>query len=255
MLNDFNTINFDSVADIYDLYVNTTLDNNFFINESSKVKDEILELMCGTGRLSIPLLEKGFRLTCVDYMGKMLNVFKDKIKEKNYDVNIIEMDVTKLNLNKKFNLILLPFNSFSEILDTAKQETTITKIYEHLNKDGIFICTLHNPVKRILSIDKKLHALGKYKTEGNQTLVVSYENYFNKKSRLVSGKQYYYLYDENNILIRKRTLDVNFRLIYKDEFEKLILKFGFAIEKTYGNYDYSEFNENESPFIIWVLRK
>jgi SAM-dependent methyltransferase len=251
----FGAINFDEVADIYDLYVNTNLDNDFFVKECSNTTGEILELMCGTGRLSIPLLEKGFKLVCVDYMGKMLDVFREKIRDKKYDADIIEMDVTELDLKKKFNLIILPFNSFSEILEIEKQVSALKKINEHLNPDGKFICTLHNPVKRLISADGKIHKLGRFKKDDNEFLEVSYTNNYNAETGLISGEQVYEFFDKENNLTEKRTLEINFRLFGKNEFEKMLSDTGFEIEKIFGNYDYSTFNENESPFMIWLLRK
>jgi ubiquinone/menaquinone biosynthesis C-methylase UbiE len=65
-------INFDLVADLYDL-VHIDLDIPFFLNETKGYDGEILELMCGTGRISIPLLASGKKMTCVDYSVGMLD--------------------------------------------------------------------------------------------------------------------------------------------------------------------------------------
>ena len=59
-------IDYDRVADVYDLYVTSYLDVGFYVAEADKVKGKVLELMCGTGRASMPLLEAGVDLTCVD---------------------------------------------------------------------------------------------------------------------------------------------------------------------------------------------
>ncbi len=48
-------IKYDQIADIYDTFVRTQLDIPFFLNEASQTKGELLELMCGTGRVSVPL--------------------------------------------------------------------------------------------------------------------------------------------------------------------------------------------------------
>ena len=44
-------------------------------------------------------------MTCVDYSKGMLDSFAKKIKNKNYNVDLVEMDVTKLDLKKKYGLI------------------------------------------------------------------------------------------------------------------------------------------------------
>ena len=68
-------IDFGHVADIYDSYTNVDFDVDFF-KMLCKGRKNILELMCGTGRVSIPLLDEGFPLTCVDYSEEMLEIFR-----------------------------------------------------------------------------------------------------------------------------------------------------------------------------------
>jgi len=147
------SIKFDLVADLYDSYVTVNLDLPFFLDETSQFEDEILELMCGTGRVSIPLLESGKKLCCVDYSEKMLDVFKNKIQRKNYPARLIQINVTKLKLNKKYGLIILPFHSLSEILSSELQFNALQCISTHLKPDGIFICTLQNPTTRLKTAD------------------------------------------------------------------------------------------------------
>ena len=52
-------IDFGYVADIYDYYTNVDFDIDFF-KMLCKGHNNILELMCGTGRISIPLINEGF---------------------------------------------------------------------------------------------------------------------------------------------------------------------------------------------------
>jgi 2-polyprenyl-3-methyl-5-hydroxy-6-metoxy-1,4-benzoquinol methylase len=59
------------IADLYDVYVTTTVDVPFFLEELKTTSGPVLELMAGTGRLSLPLAEAGARLTCVDISGLM----------------------------------------------------------------------------------------------------------------------------------------------------------------------------------------
>ncbi|RIK74376.1 hypothetical protein DCC62_15450 [candidate division KSB1 bacterium] len=59
-------IDYNSIAEIYDVYVTANYDIPFFLSEIKPVQGPILELMAGTGRLSLPLIESGAKLTCVD---------------------------------------------------------------------------------------------------------------------------------------------------------------------------------------------
>ncbi len=72
-------IDCDSVAALYDAYVTADLDVAFFSDEARRAGGPVLELMSGTGRLSIPLMEAGAELTCVDRSRGMLDVLSKKL--------------------------------------------------------------------------------------------------------------------------------------------------------------------------------
>jgi ubiquinone/menaquinone biosynthesis C-methylase UbiE len=254
MMGKINTINFDSIADLYDSYVTTQYDIPFFLKEAEDTQGSILELMCGTGRVSIHLLKNGINLTCIDYSEDMLKVFRSKIKGKNYNVNLIKMDVSELSLKNKFGLIFIPFHSFSEILSEEKQKQALNRISQHLDNKGKFICTLHNPDIRIKSADGILKLLGKFPIE-KENLLVYYLNKYNSSKKIITGFQLYEIYDSNNNLKEKRILEINFKIIDKNAFEKMIEETGFRILKIYGDYNYSEFDDENSSYIIFVLQK
>jgi len=249
------SIKFDLVADLYDSYVNVNLDLKFFLNETSRFDDEILELMCGTGRVSLPLLESGKKLCCVDYSIKMLDIFRKKIEGKNYPVRLVQMDVTNLDLDREFGLILLPFHSFSEILSSDLQFKALKTINEHLKPEGHFICTLQNPKQRLKNCDGQTHLLGEYPLDKNKKMIVSYSNKFNPDTGIVSGFQLYEIYDAHGNLIDKRILDINFRPISDLEFSEFIRALDLEIINVYGDYSYSEFDNETSNFMIYKIRK
>jgi hypothetical protein len=48
---------YERIADLYDAFVTTDVDIPFFLEEARKAGGPILELMAGTGRLTIPLAQ------------------------------------------------------------------------------------------------------------------------------------------------------------------------------------------------------
>ncbi len=254
-MKDKNTINFDKVADIYDFYVNVDFDVPFFIKETENYRGEILELMCGTGRVSIPLLKAGRKMTCVDYSKGMLNTFKKKIDNEGYSVDIVKMDVTNLKLSKKFGLIILPFHSLSEILSTEKQQEALKCISNHLETGGTFILTLQNPENRLKQADGKMRVIGKFSVDKDKEMVLSYTNQYNEKEDIVSGYQFYEIYNSDNIMTEKRYLEINFKPIQLDTLREMISKTEMEITKIYGDYSFGEFNIEESDFMICKLTK
>jgi SAM-dependent methyltransferase len=248
------TIRFDYVADLYDFYVNVNFDIGFFLNEAKKIKGSALELTCGTGRVSLPLLQAGVDLTCIDYSPEMLRVFRSKLGKLNITCDIVSMDITRLRLRKRFDLIFIPFNSISEIVDRSKHLPTLKRIISHLSDTGRFICTLHNPSVRIASIDGTLKTIGRFPMYSDHSLVVKSQLEYDNATHIARGYQFYEIYDGNEGMVKRKELEIRFYLFTRSEFEQLIHEAGFEVEAIFGDYRYTPFNDTTSPYMIWVLK-
>ncbi len=53
----------------------------------------------------------------------------------------------------------------------------------------------------------------------------------------------------------KSFLPIRFALLQRTEFEALAEASGFQIRSFYGDYTYAPFQEETSPYMIWVLGK
>ena len=71
----------------------------------------ILELCCGTGRLTLPIAKDGYKISGVDYTSSMLEQAKIKASKAGLDVEFTEADIRTLDLPEKYDLIFIPFNS------------------------------------------------------------------------------------------------------------------------------------------------
>jgi SAM-dependent methyltransferase len=249
------SISYSTVAHLYDLYVNTDFDLAFFLKEAQKARGKVLELACGTGRLSIPLLQAGIDLTCVDYSEDMLDVFRKKLENSGLSCRVFNQDMSALSLPDRFGLVFIPFHSFSEILDESKRVKALSSIREHVAEGGRFICTLQNPIVRTQSMDGKVKELGRFPAGEGRTLVVSASFVYDAQSQNVRGIQFYETYGPQGMLVEKSQLDVSFHLFHKSQFEKLAHSAGFSVVGLYGDYQRSSFDEAESPFMIWVMEK
>ena len=85
----------------YDLQVGfgemyTKLTNNALEAIISRVKKggKILDMGAGTGRLSIPLAEKGYQVTAVEISKEMCAVLKEKAKKAGVKIQIVNKDMT-----------------------------------------------------------------------------------------------------------------------------------------------------------------
>jgi SAM-dependent methyltransferase len=245
------------VADLYDDYVTTTADIPFFVEARRAVSGPVLELMAGTGRISLPLAEAGVQLTCVDLSGPMLARLRAKMAARGLSVATHEMDVSALDLpGQTFPLILLPFQSFGEVLDPEDQQVMLRRIASHLADGGRFICTLHNPRVRRRTVDGQLRLLGTVPLSGRVgTLLLWSVQQPDAGGAVVRAGQIYELYDGEGRMKEKRWLDVRFRLVMPAEFRSMAEAAGLRVEAVYGDYDRAPFDEEQSPYMIWVLQR
>jgi SAM-dependent methyltransferase len=249
-------MNYERVARLYDCYVRTDIDVSFFLGEVEKAGGPVLELTAGTGRVSIPLLEAGVDLTCVDSSAAMLEVFREKLREKGLLARSIQADMCELSLGRQFDLIFIPFNSFAEITDPAQQGQALSRIHDHLTEEGRFICTLHNPPVRLKKADGQERLLGHFPLpDGRGVLSLSSTERYDATTGLVTGTQFYRIADEQGRVLSEDTLDICFAVHHRGSFEALAADAGFSVVHLYGDYSYSPFEPDTSPFMIWVLSK
>jgi len=95
---------YDSVAEIYDLYASATCDYEFF---SSRISTgmRVLEPASGTGRLSISLLEAGAKPICVDLSPGMPKVLRRKLSNRGLEAEVHCADVQHLEFEDEFEPI------------------------------------------------------------------------------------------------------------------------------------------------------
>ncbi|MDF5732494.1 MAG: class I SAM-dependent methyltransferase [Rhizonema sp. PD38] len=107
------TVSFDRVSDIYDAT------RAFAPRVSKQVTESILNIVSptpdtkffetgiGTGRIALPIIQKGYSYTGVDISEKMLNELYYKIQESNHQVTLEKADVTALPFaDKSFDVAI-----------------------------------------------------------------------------------------------------------------------------------------------------
>lgn len=249
-------IRYGDVADLYDVFAQAAFDIPFYLRQAGKVQGEVLELMSGTGRVSLPLVEAGVRLTCVDRSPEMLEVLRRKLEQRDLTSSIHCMDVTRLDLARRFALALIPFHSFTEILSIDDRRQTLSQIWDHLTENGRLICALHNPPVRLKNVDGLLRLWGSYSLpDGQGRLLMWGAQTYDPNTCIVSGAETLETYSPDGVMQSKRLLEFRFYLMEKSEFEALAKSESFQVAELYGNYDESPYDETASPFMIWVLKK
>lgn len=245
-------IDYDSIAEIYDLYVTADYDIPFFLQEAGGIEGPVLELTAGTGRLSLPLVQAGVQLTCVDSSRGMLDVLSRKLRERGLNAEVRCADVCRLELPISFQLAILPFQSFMEIVGEERQRQALAAVFACLAPGGRFICTFHNPAVRRAQVDGVLRIVGRFPTQDGTLVVSGFEQ---GGHPVVERLQFFEFFGTDGQLRSKQLLPMEFAFVERDHFESMARDAGFHVLQLYGNYDRSPFDAGRSPVLIWVLQK
>ena len=129
-------------AGIYDGMNTGLADLEFYKRWMPKNKDaRILELCCGTGRLTIPLAREGYVISGVDFTTSMLEQAKTKAAGESLKVEFIEADIRTLDLPEKYDLIFIPFNSIHHLYTNEDLFKAFHVVKDHLKEGGLFSMT------------------------------------------------------------------------------------------------------------------
>jgi SAM-dependent methyltransferase len=142
-------------AEYYDLDPRNlyTDDIPFYIERARRSGGPILELGCGSGRVTLPLAEAGFHITGIDHSPSMLEVFKRKCEAlppaQREKLAFEQADMTNFTFRKTFGLIIIPFRSFQALAKRSDQESCLASVKAHLAPDGEFIFDVFRPKKQL----------------------------------------------------------------------------------------------------------
>ena len=223
---------------LYDACTKHKVDDIIFYNYWAKqTRGNILELACGTGRLAKPLMEQGFKYTGLDLSSVFINHCKNKYPMGEF----IKGDMRTFQLNRQFDLIFIPFNSFLHLFKEDEMLQCLTTARNHLSKDGIFLLDIFVPDPEYLyrNPNKQYEEMIiNHPIDGN--CKVWKKSQFDELSE-INHIQWIFDYDD-----RKEMDEYKFdmRMIYPDTIDRLIIESGFTINEKWGDYDGELFNES-----------
>jgi SAM-dependent methyltransferase len=249
-------MNYAHVADLYDTAIQTDFDLPFYLEQVRGISGPILELMCGTGRLSLPLLEAGARLTCVDLSAEMLRLLQAKLEQRHLAAEVLQADIRQLELDARFELALIPFHALAELTILSDQERALQRVAHHLLRCGRLVVPLHNPPVRLQRVDGLLHLWAEHELPERDGLLLLWgREHYDPETHIVHGHEFFEVYDQAGLMLQRRLLPLAFRLTTPAEFEALARHAGLKVAALYGDYSHAAFDPASSPFMIWVLEK
>jgi SAM-dependent methyltransferase len=126
------------VADVYDAWYSQG-DPTPIVECLAQLTGEgpILELGVGTGRVALPLAARGLDVHGIDASSSMVE--KLRAKQGARDIQVTLGDFTELELEARFSLAYVVFNTFFSLLEQDDQVRCFHSVADHLAPGGRFL--------------------------------------------------------------------------------------------------------------------
>jgi len=119
-------------------------DIEFYLGLAQEAKGPVLELGCGTGRVTIPIARAGVSVLGIDRASSML-VVASKRAAGITCVDWVQTDMRAFTLSLRFGLIFVAYRGFQHLLSQADQRACLRRVFAQLLPGGRLALNIVNP--------------------------------------------------------------------------------------------------------------
>ena len=107
----------------------------------------LVELMCGYGRLLVPLVESGLNVHGVDASVAMLAECESRLSRASLTTTLVRQDIAELNVPFRYGAAFIGGGAFQRLIDVERARAALTRIRAHLVDPGLLLLDLYVPAE------------------------------------------------------------------------------------------------------------
>jgi SAM-dependent methyltransferase len=219
----------------------------------------MLEIACGTGRVSLQLVRAGVEITGLDLSPELLNIVKEKgmgVQNTHWVIG----DMREFDLGQQFDLVIIPGHSFQFMLTPSDQVQCLECIKRHLKPNGILVIHLdHQDVSWLGGLPRQVTGIyskwRKLKHLPNRHMIRTANEWTYEPSTQTAIVAT--VWDEiglDGVIVQRWQREpMKLHCVFRFEMEHLLKRTGFAIEAVYGDF-FKGVLTDESDQMIWIAR-
>jgi SAM-dependent methyltransferase len=208
----------------------------------------VLELACGTGRITIPIALSGLAIDGLDFSLSMLQLARERAKASQAAITFHHGDIRQLPFDASYDFIFLPTGTFSHLLTRDDVERFLSGVRRALRSNGVVAIDVHNPTTTWLkslplpSTPKQTNF--EHRRTHERIRVTTRDEY--RADHQILTQQHRYTFADGSV----RESTVVLKLYFPIELQWLLHNNGFRIEQIYGGYDREPFSAQSARQII-----
>ncbi len=241
---------YDLLAPIYDV-INRDIDYRGWADFIERVLDRecksrpelVLDLACGTGRMTLELARRGYDMTGIDYSVEMLDVARGEAEREGLDVLWLCQDMREFELYGTVDAAVSCLDSMNHLTEPSDLRRCLSLVHNYLIPDGIFIFDVNGRHKF-----ETVYADRSYVCEEAGSVCI-WQNCYNERSRLCDfyitlfterGDGGYDRYDECQ---RERMYTLR-------SIKSALSDVGFEFLGAYSDFDFSDAADSDDRIYI-----
>lgn len=252
----------DEYAPFYDWENARTLgrrDVPFWRNVALQSKGSVLELGCGTGRISLPLARAGVNVVGIDRSEQMLARAAKRLAaqrkreggRKKKRLHLLRGDIRYLPFEPaSFKTVLAPYGILQSLVRDKDLTATLASVASVLAPGGLFGVDLVPDVPNWREYSNQIQLKGRAAGGAHLTLVESVRQ--DRKKHLTTFNQTYI--ERRGQDLREHTFDLTFRTLPIPTFTKRLEKAGFRVEAVLGDYRGGPWDARADVWIMLARR-
>ena len=238
-------------ADFYDVeFGSRDFEIPFFLAQSLKAGGPVLEVACGTGRITLPIARAGVDITGLDVSRPMIEQARNKSHAEGLLIDWLEQDCREMRLPREYALIFSATNAMQHLHDLNSVCAFLRSARNALRPEGCLILDVFNPDPAKLARSEAERYLHKtFQTSDGTEVRVQVASRYHSHTQIL---HFNLSYSTGNRLLR--TKSVNMRCFYPEELLALCRWNGLDVVNRIGNYDGSSFGEGAPKQILFCKR-
>lgn len=248
---------YDQWADVYDVvYSYVRSDIPFYVETAKRRGGPVLELGCGTGRVTVPIAEAGVEIVGMDISKPMLDAATANLAEssaENGNASLVYGDMSDFSFGRSFNAIIVPFRGFLSLLTTEEQTRSLDCIRRHLSPDGHLIFDVFVPDLDMLVQEEDLpyHLRDVVDHRTGQRVVLWNRSRYDNHQQIIEVTVIGDVLNTFGEVERRFYRDFRIRYVHRWEIHHLLTTCGFEVLEVFGDFNRNVFDESSTE-MIWV---
>jgi len=227
-------------------------DVRFWRRLASAQGGPVLELGCGTGRITVPVARAGVRIVGIDRSERMLARARRRLRRAKAAARLVRGDIRQLPFRTRtpFALVMAPYGILQSLTRDRDLRETLASVRQVLRRGGILAIDLVPDLPRWSEYDRRVSLAGR-RGGGHLTLTESVRQ--DRRRRLTIFDQEYEERRGRQRSVQKFSL--TFRTLSVPQMRRRLEDAGFRIDTVLGDYDGGPWDSRADVWMMLARRR